>query len=322
MEDKIYFGSEPGYYKGALHFHTTWSDGAREPEEVIRCYQSCGYQFAVWSDHDIFIRTNEFDTSDFITIGGMERGGLNPQWEENDNIGFHFGCIEDETVKAAQRYEHLRKFPYLQKWEGDQSVTDCVQRMKEHGNLVILNHPEWHMTAFEEVLKEDYFAIEIFNYATEWSTVTSYGTAYLDYALQNGKKVFLTASDDAHEFDESFRTKDFNGGWIVVNSPHLDKQSIVLNIKKGNYYASSGPEIYEIRIMDGMLKIKCSPCRFIMFKSWPERSEFLCERRENTPLTEATQKIKPHMRYIRVECIDFEGKVAWSNPIFLDERAE
>lgn len=322
MKDRICFGSEPGYFKGAIHFHTTWSDGDKTPEKVIACYRKCGYQFAIWSEHDIYIRTNKFDAPDFITIGGMERGGLNPQWDENDNIGFHFGCIEDETAEVSERYKHMAEFDYPQKWEGHQSVTECINRMKEHGNLVVLNHPEWHMTAFDEVLKEDYFAIEIFNYATEWSTASSYGTAYLDYALQNGKKVFLTASDDAHDFDETLMTKDFHGGWIVVNGASLDKRNIISNMKKGNYYASSGPEIYDIRILDGMLKIKCSPCKFIMFKSWPERSEFLCDRRGNAPLTEAVQEIKPHMKYIRAECIDFEGKVAWSNPIFLDERAE
>lgn len=321
MENKVYFGGEQGLYKGAIHFHTTWSDGSRQPVEAVRCYKDRGYSFVVWSDHDIFIDTKQYDSADFLTIGGMERGGLNPFFYENDNIGYHFGCIKDITVEVPQRYHHLEKFLYPQEWEGYWTVSDCIRRMKEHGNLVILNHPEWHMTRFDDILKFDYFAIEVFNYATEWSPSTSYGTAYLDHALQNGKRVFLTASDDAHAFQEKYQTKDYDGGWIVVNSPSLSESDIISNFKKGNYYASSGPEIYGLSVENGCLHVRCSPCQFIMFKSWPERSEFVCNRERNEPLTEASQVIKPHMDYIRVECIDFSGKTAWSNPVFLDRRA-
>ena len=319
MKDKIYFGEKKHCYKGALHFHTQHSDGRLEAREVVKRYKELDYHFISWSDHDIYGKTTEFDSDNFITIPGMERGGLNPTLEENDNPGFHFGCIEDPTVEVEHRYEHLQEFVVPQKWEGDHSVSECISDMENHGNLVILNHPEWHMTEFNTILKYDYFAIEIYNYATEWTTATSYGTAYLDHALQNGKRVFAVASDDAHDFDETQKIRDYGGAWIMVNADQLSHKDIIENMKVGNYYSSSGPEINHMEVKDGILYIQCSPCKHVMFKAWPERGDFLLDRKNGSSITEASLRIGKDMEYIRVECIDMEGNVAWSNPIFVND---
>lgn len=324
MKNKIYFGTEKNNYKGNTHFHTILSDGSVTTAEAVSLYKEKGYSFIIWSDHDIYLSTKEFDSDDFITIGGAERGGLNPYMDVNgnDNPGFHFGCIEDSTVAGCDRYKHMQKFKVPVKWEGVHSVTDYISDIKSKGNLVVLNHPEWHMTAFDSVIQNDYFAIEIYNYATEWTPATCYGTAYLDHALQNGKRCFAIAADDAHSFNKEAKIPDYAGGWIVVNSDSLDSMSIIRNMKEGNFYSSSGPEIYEFKIEDGKVVIKCSPCKYVMFKSWPERGNFLVDLHNGKLITEASQVIGKHMKYIRVECIDENGQVAWTNPIFLDDRQD
>ena len=44
--------STPGrFWRGNLHAHSTLSDGARGPEEVVAAYRSAGYDFAQLSDH-------------------------------------------------------------------------------------------------------------------------------------------------------------------------------------------------------------------------------------------------------------------------------
>lgn len=321
MKDHVYFGSKKYSFKGNTHLHTTMSDGNVSPETAVQLFKDKGYQFIAWSDHDVYGITSQHDTDDFITIGGMERGGLNPyeNVNGNDNPGFHFGCIEDPTVEVRSRYENDQHFTRPQKWYGDSSVTECIHRMEAHGNLVVLNHPEWHMTTFDTMLKNDYFAVEIFNYATEWSTVSSYGTAYWDHALQNGKRLFAIAADDVHEYTSTAKTMDYTGGFIVVNADHLDKKSIVSNMKAGNYYSSSGPRIERLEVKNNIVHVECSPCKLVVFKSWPERSDIILNRQDNAPVTSAEQKIGQYMKYIRVECIDFDGNVAWSNPIFIDD---
>jgi len=318
LKNIVYIDRAKRSFKGNLHLHTTWSDGRCSPEQVVEIFKAKGYHFISFSDHDIFTRTAEFNSDSFITIPGMERGGLHPF--EGKDPGFHFGVIDDPTVEPErERFDHLQTFP-RPIWEGEHSVQEQIDDLRSHGNLVIYNHPEWHLARFENMVKyNSLFAIEIYNHATEWSTATSYGTAYWDYALQNGKRMFGIASDDSHEHDKNWAIPEYGGGWIQVQAAALTHYDIVNNMKAGYYYSSSGPEIYDLRVENGSLKIECSPCKFIMFKAFPQRGPFLGNYVTAAPLTQAYMTVDEDMKYIRVECIDFDGKVAWSNPVFVED---
>lgn len=319
MINKVYLDRNKMKYKGNLHLHTTWSDGDLPAAEVVKAFQAKGYQFISISDHEIYARTDEFNTADFITLPGMERGGLNPV--EDKNPGYHFGVLDDPTVNSElDRFEHLQQFPVPIAWVGDHSPQLLIDEMRAHGNLVVFNHPEWHLTRFDDMVKYNgFFAIEIYNHATEWSTTSSYGAAYWDHALQNGKRVFGIASDDSHGHDPKWKIPEYGGGWVQVQSGALTHVDIVRSLKQGDFYSSSGPEIYDLRVVDGELTIECSPCKFIMFKAFPQRGPFYGNFESGEPMTSASMMIEEDMQYIRVECIDFEGKVAWSNPVFVSD---
>lgn len=322
MKNKIYLDRSKPVYKGNLHLHTTWSDGSLPAAEVVQAFKEKGYHFICLSDHEVYTRTDAFDTEHFITLPGMERGGLNPVADKDP--GYHFGVIDDPAeTPEAERFGHLQTFPVPIQWEGDHSPQQLIDEMRRHGNLVIFNHPEWHMTRFEDMVKYDgFFAIEIYNHATEWSTVSCYGTAYWDHALQNGKRVFGIAADDSHGHDPTWKIPEYGGGWVQVQADALSKRDIVGSLKSGSFYASSGPEIYDVRVEDGQLSIECSPCKFIMFKAFPLRGPFVGNFENGEPITSAAMSIEADMQYIRVECIDFEGRVAWSNPVFVADLLE
>jgi hypothetical protein len=317
VKNKIYLDRNKPTYKGNLHLHTTWSDGSLPAAEVVEAFKEKGYHFISLSDHDIFTRTDAFDSADFITIPGMERGGLNIIADKDP--GYHFGVLDDPTVEPEQkRFEHLQTFEVPIPWVGDHSPQLLIDEMLAHGNLVIFNHPEWHLTRFEDMVKYDrFFAIEIYNHATEWSTSSSYGAAYWDHALQNGKRVFGIAGDDSHGHDRNWKIPEYGGGWVQVQSDSLTHTDVVKSLKQGDFYSSSGPEIHDLRVEDGMLTIECSPCKFIMFKAFPLRGPFVGNYENGEPLTVASMTIEAEMEYIRVECVDFDGRVAWSNPVFV-----
>ncbi len=46
--------------KGALHIHTTCSDGALTPEEALRVYRDLGFDFAALTDHDFLMKPNAY----------------------------------------------------------------------------------------------------------------------------------------------------------------------------------------------------------------------------------------------------------------------
>lgn len=322
MKNMILLDRSKAMYKGNIHLHTTWSDGRLPAAEVVEAFKAKGYHFIAFSDHDVYTRTEEFNTPDFITIPATERGELNPVPDKNP--GYHFGVLDDPTVEPElERYGHLERFPIPVPWVGDHSPQLLIDELRAHGNLVIFNHPEWHLTRFEDMVKYDrFFAVEVYNHATEWSPSSSYGAAYWDHALQNGKRVFGIASDDSHSHDPNWKIPEYGGGWIKLQAEALTHADVIRSLKAGAYYSSSGPEVFDLRVEDGELKIQCSPCKFIMFKAFPQRGEFYGNFESGEPLTEASMKIQEDMVYVRVECVDFEGNVAWTNPVFIADLME
>ena len=44
--------------KGCLHTHTTCSDGKLSPQAVADAYESRGYDFVAFTDHDYLLKPN------------------------------------------------------------------------------------------------------------------------------------------------------------------------------------------------------------------------------------------------------------------------
>tara|TARA_R110001592_G_scaffold217287_3_gene470947 strand:+ start:971 stop:1585 length:615 start_codon:yes stop_codon:yes gene_type:complete len=64
--------------KGALHTHTTKSDGKLHPEEVLRVYRDLGFDFIALTDHDFLMMPHAYDAvpdefEDMLIFKGIER---------------------------------------------------------------------------------------------------------------------------------------------------------------------------------------------------------------------------------------------------------
>ena len=71
--------SLPGrFWRGNLHTHSTLSDGALEPPQVIEAYKNAGYDFMMLSDHFMghynwpIADTRALRSNNFTTIIGSE----------------------------------------------------------------------------------------------------------------------------------------------------------------------------------------------------------------------------------------------------------
>ncbi len=317
MKNIVYLKKENPYFKGNVHTHTTISDGGFPPEKTAKLYKEAGYDFLALSDHDIYGRHDELNSNDFIVLPAMEKGKMAP--DASLNLGFHMSAIEDPTVDVKERYSHLDDFSKRSKWEGLATIQNKINEMKEKGNIVIYNHPEWSMHTYDMLDQLDgYFALEIYNHGTEFNASGSYGTSFWDYLLRKGRRVFGIASDDAHFHWTNTAITDHFGGWIMVQADKLAHGDIITALKEGRYYSSSGPEIYDYYVQNGEVTVTCSECKFIEFKAYPERGNIFFNR-DASPLTEAHLTIKKEMTYIRVECVDYDGNMAYSNPIFIDD---
>jgi hypothetical protein len=315
MKNIVLLDGEKKKLKGNLHTHSTRSDGQYEPEDVIQAYKDRGYDFMCLSDHEIYFKSNQFDNERFIVLHGYEMA-----CEMSRRITgqqYHIHGLLDSSLCSENEFEHDEEHvkPNFVSLDTIQSMMD---EMICKGNMIIMNHPEWSRNKPEDLLKlQGYSAIEIYNHQSELDEAAGYGLSYWDYLLRNGRRVFGIAADDAHRGDYRAAISEFFGGWVGVQAEELRQESIISALKRGSFYSSSGPEIYDLRVEEGQLIVKSSPVKYIKFIAYPEFG-FTSFNTDGAPMNSAVYPIKGNERYIRVECIDFEGHTAWSNPVYID----
>ncbi len=320
--------SESGnWYKGNLHSHTTNSDGKFTPEEAVKEFKKHGYAFLCMSDHDLFTDYREkLGDPDFLILPGVEASAV--LFDENDvcvKVHHMNGILGTAAMqqKAPRQYKHLEKvgpFVYYGKWDGAKAALDMIEELHSRGCFVTYNHPIWSRVEAEEFIPAEGFEIlEIFNYNTQNESETGYDTTYWDIMLRKGRRVLADASDDNHNagiFDDAF------GGYIVVKAKSLKQDDIVESILSGNYYSSSGPEIYSWGIKDGKAYITCSASERISFiaDGFVGAGITFTAKSENNLLREAAFDLTGKETYIRAECRDIYGKKAWTNPIYIEHQ--
>ena len=105
---------------------------------------------------------------------------------------------------------------------------------------------------------------------------------------------------------------------VMVKAAECTPEAILAAVAAGEFYASQGPEIYDFRLEDGVASAETSPVRTIAFMS--ERSHGRAIRSpQGDPISSARFSLQNEHTYIRLECVDFEGRCAWSNPIWLED---
>jgi hypothetical protein len=137
--------------------------------------------------------------------------------------------------------------------------------------LVSLNHPNfgWGIRA-EDMLTEDLRFFEVFN---GHPSVRNYGDPThagaeriwdIVLALRLGKLriplVYALATDDAHQYHQ-YATAKANPGraWIMVKAPFLSAEAIVRAMEAGDFYASSGVTLREVRRKGNQLMLAIQP---------------------------------------------------------------
>jgi hypothetical protein len=97
-----------------------------------------------------------------------------------------------------------------------------------------------------------------------------------DDILRSGKKVRCIAADDMHSLKHGF------GGWVCINADQLEYKTVMDALKKGDFYASTGPQIFSLVQENDVVKIRTSPCRQIAIITAGRRSGV--KRAENSNL--------------------------------------
>ena len=294
--------------KGALHCHTTRSDGRLTPEEVMKLHKENGYDFMALTDHRRYNFQNFAPETGLTIIPGME-------FDNGESIPTEHGFRTFHTVCLGPNKEDGNGFDHDEEMESANAPTQeayqpYLDEIHAKNNLTIYCHPEWSCTPpryFDKM--QGNFAMEIWNSGCVIDNDMDKDAAYWDELLGQGIRIFGVATDDGHPIYHHCK------GWVMVNAEN-NINAILKALENGAFYSSTGPEIYDFYVKDGKAVVECSPAATIRVHCDCHPTRLY--RAENGQLITRAEFDVSNYDYARITVIDGQGRHAWTNPIFLD----
>jgi hypothetical protein len=299
------FGLPGRFWRGNLHTHSDRSDGALSPGEVCRVYRDAGYDFLAVTDHfkDEYgfplTDTRPYRTAGFTTLIGAElhapRTEFSSEWHVIA-VGLPLGFAPPAPGESA---------PQL------------ARRARAAGAFVGMAHPAASLLTETDAESLDAaHAVEVYN---ALSAREDRGDSWhlTDVLLNRGRRLTAYAADDAH-----FQPQDPPGcaAWVQVRAASPDPAALLAALKAGHYYASTGPEVHDVRVEGDTLGVRCSPARKVMVTGGAPGVRLVED--DGGGLTECSLPVGMFGGgYCRVTVEDAYGRRAWSNPIHLGPPA-
>ena len=281
------------YYKGNLHMHTTLSDGTKTPEEAIELYRAAGYDFVALTEHYHYGEGYQASNGMLVITGAEYDVGYDPGEGVYHVVGL--GMKSDPGMTSACK----------------PPVQEMIDRIHGAGGLAVLAHPAWSLNTPEMIAAlKGVDMIEIYNTMSgvPWNC-RPYSGVILDMLAAKGIYYSLTAVDDTHFYEgEECRS------YLMVRAEELTEGSILAAVKRGDFYATQGPDFsYKVEYDadgSGLLAIECTPAERVTFFTGRLYTPDRCVTGRG--LTRAEYRIKQNDRFVRFEIEDSLGRTAWS----------
>ncbi len=298
MRDLNPFQKPGQWYKGAFHVHTTNSDGKLTPAQVVEAHREHGYHILAVTDHDVVTDLSSFDDGGFLTIPAVEIG------YDRNAVGQSYHLVMVDVQRMVDLPRHTPIQTAIERWTGAAS-------------LIHLAHPYWSGMSVAEIFPlEGLVGLEIYNTSSETDLGKGLATVHWDDMLVRGKRWWGYAVDDVHWLSEEGRIYDAFGGWVWIKAEKLEREVVLRALRNGHFYSSSGPEIGDFCVENGVARLHCSEATTINFVGDTQWG-FQRRAQPGRTITGAEYRLSGNERYLRAECIDAEGRMAWTNPIFL-----
>jgi len=305
---KHLFINDKNMYKANMHCHTTVSDGALTPEQIKEAYTARGYSIIAFTDHNILKSHQYLNDKRFLALNACEININQPKTKGIATYHFNlFATRPDMTDTPPLPEMDYHDYEAINKYIADRNA---------EGFLVCYNHPYWSMQTYEEYSKlKGCFAMEIYNHNCEVDEgYYGYHPQVYDEMLRQGEKILCLSTDDNHNWGpKNIPDKDSFGGFIYVNSKSLLYEDVMDALINGDFYASQGPEIYEISLEENNLIVKCSDAELIVVYTQGRH----CYVKTGEGITEAVFQLSGNEDYIRVMCRDKNKLDANSNAYWI-----
>lgn len=302
--------SAPGrFLRGNLHTHSDRSDGVLPPAEVAARYRAQGYDFVAITDH---LRAKDgWRITDVTGLSTPGRPGT-PGFTVIRGAELHGPALANGEAWHLVAVGLPDDFPTGEDEATPATGPELASRALAAGAFVVAAHPAWYgATAADILTLGPVHAVEVHNIAC--AALNDRGDSWPVYneLLAGGARLGITVADDAH-FNvpiDAFRA------WVMVRTESEDAASIVAALKAGAYYASTGPEIHDLRWEDGALQLACSPVERVYLTGIGRPAQKVV----GTSLTRAT--IRPNGKVgptAWLTLVDAAGRRAWTNPFELE----
>lgn len=334
---KKYLIPEDGnFYKSNLHCHSDISDGSLSCEEIKKIYKEKGYSIVAYTDHDVLLDHSDLNDESFLTLNGFEIE-VNEEKEGPFYLkkSTHMCFIALDKDNLLQPCYHRTKYlfgnapnyrdkikyddslPDFERHYGGEGISKIMQTGREKGFFVTYNHPVWSLENYSDYSNyTGMHAMEIFNYSSFEMGYNEYNEKEYDDLLKCGRRIYAVAGDDNHN-----RRDDAFGGFTMIKADKLEYKCVTDALINGNFYASQGPEIYDLYFEDGKVYVKCSDAKTIRLNTATRILK--TEKAKNDGyVNEACFEIQKDYGYVRITIIDKDGKCANTNAYFTDELFE
>ena len=317
------------FYKANLHAHTDMSDGRNSPEEVKEIFRSMGYSVVAYTDHDVFVDRSHLCDETFLALNGVEEeiNGRNfgSGWLTMETCHLNFIALSPDNLECpcyhrtnyfyanAPKYRHLVRYdefrPDFERHYTPACISAMLSEGRERGFYTVYNHPTGSLENFPLYSGyENMHAMEIYNGV--WADDSQ---AY-DDLLRLGRKIHCVGGDDSHSRDGS------GFAWTMIKAEKLEYRAVTDALVRGHFYASRGPEIYDLYVEDGVMHVRTSDAQAILFASAarsPGRQYVRAAAGQT--IREAEFRILPECGYVRVVVIAPDGKRASTNAYDAEE---
>jgi hypothetical protein len=327
---KILLDENKPFYKANLHCHSIYSDGVHTVEEVKDAYKERGYSIVAFTDHEHLVDNSHLNDENFLTLTAFELGFKEQPRASSASLPnmrvTHFNVYaldphNDITPCYSSIYDYygteelrasVKRDGEYNREQTTEGINQVIRTVNEKGFIVCYNHPTWSLENATHYLGyEGLFAVEIYNSGCIENGRCDSENAF-DDILRSGKKVRCIAADDMHSLKHGF------GGWVCINAEKLEYKTVMDALQKGDFYASTGPQIFSL-VQNGLeVEIQTSPCKTIGVVTHGRRTP-ATQAKEGESISSARFTLRPEDKYFRIRVTDEYGHTAYTQAYPVEE---